>query len=584
MLPEFPGEEELMLAKLINNSSQYFVLGNRHAKYRVALSTTILSLTFAKAFILKSWADYYRDLPNDHLKNDQENGFYEAAFLSIAASGLWIFLDYVSARLRSHLSESLKSDMYADILDGLKKPKVALVLKSQHLKVAESLPQLLVVGLADYTTSLVDNTLGFVIQLVDFTSSAYNFSQKSDRTICAICFASSALMTAFSFYLTQGSREISSTKSECEHHARMDAQEIVDNNYQIASKGSETQEFGELKKSIRKLSVALSLKAAFDTRNNSLNWWMTDLSSRILSTAMAPLVFAKQISFQTEFFMLNRELYQVRAFVLWICALSTGNFCYLNDAVYNTRTAIEDCMSTIAGSKLKFDDHALLRINDLKLWTPDGSRQILDITKPVTLKPGVYLLTGNNGSGKSTLLNALSGLTFANVEGSISIAPDDQKVYVPQSVRHKNGISLLDLIVYPKTIREFAPRTPTMIRNEICEMLKYFQQDEFADDLDKIGDWEKKSGGQKQIFLLIQALILKPKVLFLDEVTSAMSEGTKRLAKSLIKKYAEDNAAVVIHIEHGGRNDGEFYTHKLSIEKQGLKVESLEEIEAKKHR
>ncbi len=573
-----------MLEKLIDNNSPYFRLDSKNARYRIALSSTILCLTFAKVFVIKGWAAYYRELPNNHIKNGEADGFYDAAFLSMAASGLWIFLDYISARLKSSLAESLKEDIYADICSSIEKPKVALVLKSKYPKVAQSLSQLLVSGLADYSVSLVDSTLGLVTQSVDFATSAYNFSQRSDRNIYAICFTSSALMTVFSFYLTQGSREIAKSKSEYEQNVRRDVQNLVDNSYNIVSNRAEKKEAAELNSDIMLLSQASTLRTALDSRNLFLNWWMTDLSSRILSTAMAPLVFAKQISFQTDFFLLNRELYQVRSFVLWICGLATGNFCHLNDSVYNTRTALDNCVKTIASCKLVFDNKANLRINRINLKTPDGKQQILDLNKnPVELNPGVYLLSGANGSGKTTFLNALAGLSFDTVEGSISIVKDELKVYVPQIANHKNGIKLLDLIVYPKTIGDFAPRTPTKIREEIGEMLMYFKQADLAADLDQVGDWNKKSGGQKQILLLIKALIRKPKVLFLDEVTSAMSAEIKHLAKTLIKKYAQDNKAIIIHIEHGGRNDKDYYTHKLSIAKKKLEVQSLE-VKSKKGR
>ncbi len=563
-----------MFEKGIDNILPYFKPFNPNAFYRIQVTTTVFIITFTKAFILKSLVDQYREKPNEMMVKGEEQGFYLSAVQSMAAAGAWILLDFISSHLKHRLAESLRSDIGASILDKLQKPKLAFVLKSQYPDIAASLPQLLACGITDYSISIVENTLGFITQSVDFLSSAYSFSQRSDRSILMTCFATTALMSLFSFYLTQGSRGIVKAKNTSELFVRIDARNVVENSFQIVSKKAEGNEIESLRKNFDKLGENSSSKTSFEARNSSLNWLMTDLSSRILSATMAPLVFAQKLSFQTEFFALNRELYQVRSFVLWICAVVTSNFASLNEQLFNTRTALDDCLKKVSNSKLVFDNKCQLRINNLRLFTADRSKTILDLSDPVIFKAGVYLLRGANSTGKSTLLNAIAGISFGNAEGHISTATEERQVYVPQEVNHKDGISILDLIIYPKSIRDFSPRTPTDVRKEIIRMLDYFNLGHLSADLDQIGNWSSElSGGHKQIISIVQALINHPKVILLDEVTSAMSSDVKILAKNLIKNYALKNQdVIVIHIEHDGRNDERYYTHRLSIENRKLIV------------
>lgn len=148
------------------------------------------------------------------------------------------------------------------------------------------------------------------------------------------------------------------------------------------------------------------------------------------------------------------------------------------------------------------------------------------------LKGEIFGLIGENGAGKSTVIECILG-TKKPCEGEVFILgmnPNKQRIKLFEEI----GVQFQESS-YPDKIKvdELCQEISCIYQNkyDYIELLKQFNLEEksksFISDL---------SGGQKQCLFIILALIPKPKVVFLDELTTGLDVNTRRSVwENLIK-------------------------------------------------
>ena len=145
----------------------------------------------------------------------------------------------------------------------------------------------------------------------------------------------------------------------------------------------------------------------------------------------------------------------------------------------------------------------------------------------------ITVLVGTSGSGKTTLVDLVIGLNQPT-SGHITVDGQDFKSldlskwrnqigYVPQELTLLRGTVFENIVMGDKTISE----------TDVSEALRVSGAQDFVkalpeglhSDIGTMGG--KLSGGQRQRLSLARALVHKPKLLLLDEVTSALDEQTE---------------------------------------------------------
>ncbi len=188
----------------------------------------------------------------------------------------------------------------------------------------------------------------------------------------------------------------------------------------------------------------------------------------------------------------------------------------------------------------------MLEIRNLKK-SYDGVTILHDIN--LSIEDGeIVSILGPSGCGKTTLLNLILGLTDAD-EGEI-LFQGKNVLDIPMEARGFN-IVFQDYALIPnlnayKNITYGLKNKPDIsTKQEVEDMIDLLGLREHLDK--KI---EQLSGGQKQRVALARTMVMKPKILLLDEPLSALDGVIKESIKDKIKQIAREFKLTTIIVTH----------------------------------
>ena len=161
-------------------------------------------------------------------------------------------------------------------------------------------------------------------------------------------------------------------------------------------------------------------------------------------------------------------------------------------------------------------------------------------------------IIGGTGSSKSSLVQLIPRLYDAT-EGTVCVGGIDVKDYDLDALRSSVAMVLQKNLLFSGTISEnLRWGNENATDEEIREACRLAQADEFVQSFpDK---YETKieqggtnvSGGQKQRLCISRALLKKPKILILDDSTSAVDTKTDALIRSGFKSYIPETTKIII--------------------------------------
>jgi len=181
-----------------------------------------------------------------------------------------------------------------------------------------------------------------------------------------------------------------------------------------------------------------------------------------------------------------------------------------------------------------------------------GTLEVLKGISFLVKKGEIASLVGPSGSGKSTVLRALMGLTPIT-GGTVAIggermnyssakevraARDRMAIVFQQYNLFQNMTVMQNLTLAPLKIKKWNKAEVTSEARRLLELVGLSDKaDAYSDQL---------SGGQQQRVALARALALKPQILLLDEVTSALDPELVNEVLDTVRKLAKEGMTMII--------------------------------------
>ncbi len=161
-------------------------------------------------------------------------------------------------------------------------------------------------------------------------------------------------------------------------------------------------------------------------------------------------------------------------------------------------------------------------------------------------------IIGGTGSSKSTLVQLIPRL-YDVTEGSLEVGGEDVKKYDLKSLRDSVAMVLQKNVLFSGSIIEnlkWGNKDATM--EEMVHACKLAQADEFIQTFPEKYETHIEqggtnvSGGQRQRLCIARALLKKPKILILDDSTSAVDTHTDSLIRKAFKEYIPEITKIII--------------------------------------
>lgn len=208
-----------------------------------------------------------------------------------------------------------------------------------------------------------------------------------------------------------------------------------------------------------------------------------------------------------------------------------------------------------------------------KLSFSYGSTNVLNDVSFKIERGDFVALVGPNGAGKTTLIKIILGLE--------SVYGGQIKIF-GTNIR---GFDRWNLIGYlPQRVNTFNPLFPAIVEEVVglglLSQKKYprrFNREDkikIADTLNFLGIGDLKnrpvselSGGQQQRVFLARALVSDPKLLIMDEPSTALDPETRQSFFTLIEKLNKEKSSTIIMITHDTTQVGQYANKMLYLDK-----------------
>ena len=193
-------------------------------------------------------------------------------------------------------------------------------------------------------------------------------------------------------------------------------------------------------------------------------------------------------------------------------------------------------------------DHVSFQYDDAKA---EDELPLEDIN--INIKSGETIgIIGATGSSKSTIVNLIPRL-YDVTKGSIKVGGIDVRDYDIETLRNEVAVVLQKNVLFSGTIKEnLRWGNKDASDEELVRACKLAQADgfiqEFPDKYDTVLDQggTNVSGGQKQRLCIARAILKKPKILILDDSTSAVDTKTDALIRKAFREEIPNTTKIII--------------------------------------
>jgi putative ATP-binding cassette transporter len=207
-----------------------------------------------------------------------------------------------------------------------------------------------------------------------------------------------------------------------------------------------------------------------------------------------------------------------------------------------------------------------LELTDVAVRNPGGATLLDGLN--LRLEPGEsVVITGRSGAGKTTLLRSLA-LLWPFTDGTLAWPTDEQHTMFLSQVPYLPLGDLRAVLSYPDDEAEFPDE-------DVLAALDAVALGHLSNRLNETQDWTKVlCPGEQQRVAFARVLLHKPKLIFLDESTSALDEGNEYSLYRLVRTTVPD--AIMVSVTHRATvkqhhtfqlellGDGAWHVHRLA--------------------
>jgi ATP-binding cassette subfamily B protein len=218
------------------------------------------------------------------------------------------------------------------------------------------------------------------------------------------------------------------------------------------------------------------------------------------------------------------------------------------------------CQVLLEEPDLKNPENPLMEVPDGSIdfdhvsfeYSAKADRMALDDIN-LHIKSGEVIgIIGGTGSSKSTLIQLICRLYDAT-KGAVRVGDHDVREYDLDTLRNKVAVVLQRNVLFSGTIKDnLRWGNPNATDEQMVEACKLARADEFIQQFPKKYDTyieqggTNVSGGQKQRLCIARALLKNPKILILDDSTSAVDTKTDRLIREGFKSFIPETTKIII--------------------------------------
>ncbi|BBZ33459.1 ABC transporter ATP-binding protein/permease [Mycolicibacterium confluentis] len=181
---------------------------------------------------------------------------------------------------------------------------------------------------------------------------------------------------------------------------------------------------------------------------------------------------------------------------------------------------------------------AVLELTDVEVRTPTGEQLIDDLD--LRLNTGdTLIISGQSGTGKTTLLRSLAQL-WPFTTGTLHCPAGEHETMFLSQMPYVPLGDLRAVVSYPSQPGEIPDA-------DLIAVLEKVALPQCARRLDEEADWAKVlSPGEQQRIAFARILLTRPKVVFLDEASSALDEGLEHMLYQLVRTELPDTILVSV--------------------------------------
>jgi NitT/TauT family transport system ATP-binding protein len=220
----------------------------------------------------------------------------------------------------------------------------------------------------------------------------------------------------------------------------------------------------------------------------------------------------------------------------------------------------------------------IIRLHDVSVEYQQKGKELKKVLNRINLdvQPGEFVsLVGQTGCGKSTLLRLVLGEEMPRsgrvlVENGLRGQPDRRCGYVPQKYSLFPDRTVLQNITFGLEVTEVGffgrvlPARRALRKKFQTGALDYLLRMGLRES-DAAKYPHQLSGGMQQRVAIAQALIMRPKILLMDEAFSALDPGTRTGMQRLIKELWRETKTTILFVTHNSREAVTLSTRVIAL-------------------